>query len=183
MYYLAVDSRYQQIIKQCVALMRQLNVPISRSVYFKYNSGCSRYGFCKKNTVKSASGQKSCDFTIAINKYILNDKDIATTVIHELLHTVDGAQNHQKTWRKWAQYVNANTQYTISRTGNYQLEPIAYRKKTVVSQPSAYDPQTMDVACCQCCGQTIFIRKQAGVRATGATKYICKKCKKPFYYV
>ena len=56
--------------------------------------GTSRFGYCKKGDAKGASG---FEYSIAINKYIVNDKDISDTVAHELLHTIKTAKNHLQT--------------------------------------------------------------------------------------
>lgn len=39
----------------------------------------------QKGDAKGASG---FEYSIAINKYIVNDKDISDTIAHELLHTI-----------------------------------------------------------------------------------------------
>lgn len=48
----------------------------------------------QKGDAKGASG---FEYSIAINKYIVNDKDISDTVAHELLHTIKTAKTTMPT--------------------------------------------------------------------------------------
>lgn len=181
MYCLAVGEKYQKLIRECVALLNSLNVPISKSVYFKYNSGYSRFGYCKHNVRVSNSKESKYEYTVAINRYMMRDEDIKTTIIHELLHTIDHKQGHKGEWKKWADFVRNSTPYDVERTASYELQPVAYRNRKVSTD--SYDPTTMDVAECPTCHMRIYIRKQRGVTGKGATKYVCKKCKQRLYYV
>lgn len=181
MYCLAVGEKYQKLIKECVELLNKLNAPISKSVYFKLSSGYSRYGYCKRNVRAVNARERNYEYTVAINKYLVHDEDIKTTVIHELLHTIDDKLGHKGEWKKWATFVRNNTPYDVERTASYELQPAAYRNRKVSTD--SYDPATMDVAECPKCHLRIYIRKQRGVTPKGATKYICKKCKQRLYYI
>ena len=98
-------------------------MPVSQSVFFFECGGSSRFGYCKKGDAKGASG---FEYSIAINKYIVNDKDISDTVAHELLHTIKTAKNHDANWKYWANFVSRNTPFTITVRANIKLQPAAY---------------------------------------------------------
>jgi hypothetical protein len=56
--------------------------------------------------------------TIGISDWVLenfSDKDIKDTIIHELLHTIEGCNNHGHKWQYYASYVNNMLGYNISR--------------------------------------------------------------------
>lgn len=180
MYCLAVGENYQKLIKECVALLNSLNVPISKSVYFKYNSGCSRFGYCKHNVRETSSKESKYEYTVAINRYMMRDEDVKTTIIHELLHTINHKYGHKGEWKKWAVFVRNSTPYDVERTASYQLQPAAYRNRKVSTNG---DPATMYVAECPECRMRIYVRKQRGVTGKGATKYVCKKCRQRLYFV
>ena len=91
MYAFRVSPHVENLIKECAARLITLGVPVSQSVFFFECGGSSRFGYCKKGDAKGASG---FEYSIAINKYIVNDKDISNTVAHELLHTIKTAKNH-----------------------------------------------------------------------------------------
>lgn len=181
-YFFNVNPRLKLLIAKCIELMNGLKVPISNSIYFKECKGASRFGYCKRNTYSKGT-EKHYEYTVAINRFICDDRDIESTVVHELLHTIEGAQNHQRVWKKWAAHVVSHTDYVIERVGNATLDSKAYDNKKVLIDASLYNPATMHIAECPVCHMRIYIRKQRGVVPKGATKYICKKCKQRLMYV
>ena len=181
MYGFAVNSKLNTLIEECLHLLIELQVPISTSIFFKECKGFSRFGYCKKNKKTVSGREKGYQFTIAINRYFVNDDDCKTTIIHELLHTIGDKLGHTGEWKKWAKFVNTRTPYNIERTASFELKPTAYRNRKIST--SNYDPATMDVAECHKCHIRIYIRKERGVVAKGATKYICKKCKTRIFYI
>lgn len=73
-------------------------------------------------------------FKIEINPKILQDtvpdKSIENTIMHELIHTIDGCWSHTGKWKEMARYVNSNLNQTISRTTSpkqFNLERIETR--------------------------------------------------------
>lgn len=100
--------------------------PISHSVSFISNKGKSRNGYCKKLSSNS--------FVIAINKEIVQPKDILNVVVHELLHSYPTVfpQGHKGEWVKRAQIVNKLYDLHVKRTNNYE------RSKTYTTRPTKY---------------------------------------------
>lgn len=70
MYAFRVSPHVENLIKECAARLITLGVPVSQSVFFFECGGSSRFGYCKKGDAKGASG---FEYSIAINKYIVND--------------------------------------------------------------------------------------------------------------
>ena len=127
MYAFRVSPHVENLIKECAARLNTLGVPVSQSVFFFECGGSSRFGYCKKGDAKGASG---FEYSIAINKYIVNDKDISDTVAHELLHTIKTAKNHDANWKYWANFVSRNTPFTITVRANIKLQPAAYKNNS-----------------------------------------------------
>ena len=87
---------------------------ISQTISFVSNKGKTRNGYCKRI---------STDFyKIAINKDIVQPKDILNVVVHELLHSYPDVfgQGHKGEWKKRAAIVNEAYGLHIQRTNNYE---------------------------------------------------------------
>lgn len=69
-----------------------------------------RYGQCRK---------RGLTFEIGISKFMLDDsipdKALENTIIHEVLHTIDGCQNHGSKWKHYAGIVKEHLGYDIRR--------------------------------------------------------------------
>ena len=113
------DASINQMLAECTALLKELNVPVSSSVCptvkligtRRILGRCCAKGSRKKYT--------EYDYYIEISRYTLNnpEKSIRNTLIHELLHTVPDGMRHTGAWKKWAKYVSSKTGYTIQRLG------------------------------------------------------------------
>lgn len=111
------DPVINQMLQECIALMDELGVPISKNIApevtltkaFSYYGRCCPKGSFKKYT--------EYDFYIEISAHTLGntEKSIRNTLIHELLHTIPGDTGHRGVWKKWANYVNSKTDYHIQR--------------------------------------------------------------------
>lgn len=109
------DARINQMLAECTALLKELNVPISSSV-------CPTVKLIgTRRTLGRCRLQKNSeyDYYIEISRNTLNnpEKSIRNTLIHELLHTVPDGMRHTGAWKKWAKYVSSKTGYTIQRLG------------------------------------------------------------------
>ena len=113
------DERINRMFAECIALMKELNVPISDSICptVELTGARSYLGICCPRT----GGRKTSKyvFYIKIPGWTLNnsEKNLCNTLIHELLHTVPGGLCHTGQWKKWAKYVNDRTDYHIQRCG------------------------------------------------------------------
>ncbi|UKI51529.1 MAG: hypothetical protein L6V79_04705 [Clostridium sp.] len=126
MYAFRVSPHVENLINECAARLITSGVPVSQSVFFFSNAAeVHDSDTAKKGDAKGASG---FEYSIAINKYIVNDKDISDTVAHELLHTIKTAKNHDANWKYWANFVSRNTPFTITVRANIKLQPAAYKK-------------------------------------------------------
>ncbi len=61
--------------------------------------------------------------TIGISNWLLkdfDDKTIKNTIMHELIHTFEGCNNHGYEWQRYANMVNKKLGYNIKRLSNVQ---------------------------------------------------------------
>ena len=66
----------------------------------------------------------TCAYTIIINKVLLTDdapvKGLKETILHELLHAVDGCLNHGYKWTTLVNKVNSTYGYEIQQTDDFE---------------------------------------------------------------
>ncbi len=176
-YFFELDEKVSFLVKECIVKLKQLNVPISDSIYFAFNGGYSYYGRTRsKPRTKKCKGY---EFYITVNRFLLSEKDIKNTIVHELLHTVPSGMNHHGNWRKWAKFVNANSEYKITVFSKSKLQKEAYKRKKVFSEKD-YDPLLMDIVECPECKKRVCFKKGLLLNKDGKIRYLCAKCRKPF---
>lgn len=63
-------------------------------------------------------------FSIGISKYYKDNdkKEVMETLVHEVLHTVEGCFNHGTLWKRYAGLMNKKHGYDISRTSSRQMD-------------------------------------------------------------
>lgn len=113
------DTRINEMLAECITLLKNLNVPISRSICPTVKLIGARRTLgrcCKRGSRKKYS---EYEYYIEISAHTLGntEKSLRNTLIHELLHTVPDGMRHTGAWKKWAKYVSRKTGYTIQRLG------------------------------------------------------------------
>lgn len=118
------DARINQMLAECTALLKELNVPISSSVCPTVKLIGTRRTLGRCCAKGSRKKYTEYDYYIEISRYTLNnpEKSIRNTLIHELLHTVPDGMRHTGAWKKWAKYVSQKTGHTIQRLAEYKNE-------------------------------------------------------------
>jgi len=107
---------------------------------------------------------------IEISEWVmqLDEKIIKNTIIHEILHCLPACNNHGVLFRQYADYINENLNYNISRLGNreedFKFSNIEYNEKTINYKYKIY---------CKKCGH-IFYRQR--MKKNLIKKYCCSLC-------
>ena len=111
------DARINRMLAECIALLKELGVPISESICPEVTLTGSHYNFGSCVPKGYIKHYNVYDFYIEISGYTLenSEKSLRNTLIHELLHTVPGGGRHTGAWKKWTDYVNRRTDYNIQR--------------------------------------------------------------------
>ena len=113
------DTRINQMLAECITLLKNLNVPISNSICPTVKLIGSRRTLGRCCAKGSRKKYTEYDYYIEISGHTLNnpEKSLQNTIIHELLHTIPDGMCHTGEWKKWAKYVSNKTAYTIQRLG------------------------------------------------------------------
>lgn len=146
-------ERLRKLSEEAKSEVLKLNIPIGKTITFKVGNLLRAFGNCtlKRNIAKGDY------FIISIASTLLqagSDTDVKDTIIHELIHTVDGCMNHGYLWKSYADKVNrAYTQYHISRTGMVDsLENSSAFKSSMVATAKY-------VLKCECGKEVVYGRK------------------------
>lgn len=154
-----------ELINVCKIECKEQNIPISSSVVFKTSYRAKRtYGSCKPNLVSNS-------YEITISSFLLDDSvpvnSVKMTILHELIHTCPGCQNHGKTFRKYAALLNKQYNYDIKRTSS--------REERGITTPYNSNEEIKYVIKCKCCGNTYYRRRKSRL-ITKSYLYRCGKC-------
>ncbi len=177
-----VSPRVKELIAECVADLVEHKVPISLSVEFRACKGATRNGYCSIR-LKPTPNKNRAKYCIYINQDLLEERDIKSVIVHELLHTIDnqGATAHRGEWRRWADYVNCNMGYSITVSANYKRSTRVKRNRKFFEEYE-YDPSTMEIIECPVCHKKFYIKSGMERDQYGASKYWCRRCDKKLYY-
>lgn len=139
---------------------RQENPDISTRYYEKVGRRrIARYSLYKKHTIE-------------ISKWVmeLNNDLIKNTIMHEIIHCFPNCNNHGEDFKKYANYINNNLGYSISRLGDKNKD----LKDSNLEVPKEH--YNYEVKCSDC--GYIFYRKR--INRAFSYKYRCGKCRGKF---
>lgn len=116
------------------------------------------FGTCKKLNDK---------YKIYLSKYFINNPkdEIKHTLVHEVLHTIQGCMNHGEKWKYYANMMNNKYGYNIKRTSSHVMNNEIH--KDITRQYTIK---------CTGCGTTIY-RQRLSKLVTNTDRYRCGKCK------
>lgn len=120
-------------------------------------------------TVKAVRGGK-VEFIVLINERMTERKDVIETAIHELLHTAAPTDSHGGKWKAYAEIVNTNTEYRITRTADRKLSERTKPRRA---------PNNIEAVCPRCMQKGIYPKRYTTI--SGMSAYSCPYCRKPMY--
>lgn len=105
-------------------------------------------------------------FSIGVSKYYKdNDKrEVMETLVHEVLHTVEGCFNHGTLWKRYAGLMNKKHGYNISRTSSRQMDSLM--KEEIFKSIYKY---SID---CKECGKSALRQRKSKI-VKNPENYIC----------
>lgn len=105
-------------------------------------------------------------FQIALSKYYLDNppEDLKSTLVHEVLHTVDDCFNHGPKWKSLVAKMNRIYGYNIQRTTADIMQ-----NETVQAIKRQY------IITCVKCNQTIY-RQRKSKLVTNTNNFRCGRC-------
>lgn len=106
---------------QCMNELDELKIQYSTNIRWNVSDTFIRkWGQCEK--------RPDGTFVITVASRLLqdgvDDDALKTTIMHELLHTVDGCYNHGAKWKALAEDVHEHYGYKIKRTADFKDEGV-----------------------------------------------------------
>ena len=112
-----MHDRFNGMLTKAESMLKEIGVPISQSICpnIVFIRTYSWYGQCCSKASKY--NNTDYDFVIRISTYTLQntEKSLMNTMLHELIHTIEGTKGHDLTWKKWAQFAGEKLGYDIKR--------------------------------------------------------------------
>lgn len=149
----------------CKNLLRDIDIAFDEDATIEINTRAKRrWGQCR---------HRSWGNSINISSILADERvpveSLRKVILHELLHTVNGCQNHGYLWQRFAGMVNHAYGYAISRTDSE--DSLSIPNELRISNTMEYKY----ILVCENCGQEI-----KRMKASRLTKYPhlyrCGKC-------
>lgn len=153
------DPEIKDTVKKCFEMVYDVGIDLGDIYKITINKRMySSLGRCKR------SGDY---FEIEINPALLDSPkiDLEDTILHEMIHTVDGCWNHGAEWKRNAKIINDRYGYSISRCGITE----ACRKRRAEHSPYRYAVE------CPVCGHQWKFERWCKTVAN-PNHYKCTKC-------
>lgn len=141
----------KDVVKECEIMAIEANISIGIISNIKINTRAKQtWGLCRMLPDNS--------FEIEISSRLLEDNveedALINTVVHEILHTVDGCMNHGKKWKEYAKIINEKYGLNVKRCTSSEEKHI---EKSI-------DEFNYILACPKCGYQWKYIRMTKAVK-------------------
>ena len=184
-----MQEKLERLYSDCIEELKSINIDINNPLIGEVDIAIAkrntrRYGCCKheepdlnyyhivtKGKNISIKYDRFKKHHIEISGWVLDldDKIIKNTIIHEIIHCFPGCNNHGKTFKSYASYINEKLDYNITRLGNKEAD---FKESNLEYKES---PNTFKYKIiCKQCGQ-IFYRKR--LPKDLIKKYRCSRCR------
>ena len=183
-----MEQKLNELFSECVNELNKIGIDIlDEKIYGEIKISISkrnnkRYGCCKQEepdkkykTISKVGRRKIIRYEkfnkhhIEISPWVmeLENNIIKNTIMHELIHCIPYCNNHGSEFKKYANIINTNYGYEISRVGNKKKD---FEKSNVeFNEKDNYKYKII----CKGCKQKFF-RKRLDRNFT--RKYRCAKC-------
>lgn len=189
-----MEEKLKRLYKECIEELKSIGIDVldkkNGEIEIKLSSRSkSRYGCCKQENPNKTTkyyqkigNRKYIKYgiynrhTIEISEWVmqLDEKIIKNTIIHEIIHCFPYCNDHGKKFKKYAEYINQELKYNISRLGNKRED---YEKSNIEYIEKRKDNYKI---VCENCGQTFYRQRLA---KNFQRKYRCGKCKGKFIII
>lgn len=172
---------YDSCVKELISIginledIGQIDIKLSKRANKRY--GCCKHEapdessktIYKKGFKKIIKYDKFNKHHIEISKWVmdLNEDIIKNTIMHEIIHCFPYCNNHGKEFKNYANIINKELGYNVSRTGDKQLD---YKNSNLeYTEENNYKYKIE----CQNCSQVFFRQRY---NKNFINKYRCGKC-------
>ena len=183
-----IQDKLTKLYKQCIAELKSIGIDMENEeigdIDIKINNRSKkRYGCCKqedpdKNFLKRIrNGRRviiECNrfkkHHIEVSNWVmeLDEKIIKNTIIHELIHCIPYCNNHGSLFKKYADKINNELGYNISRIGDKERD----FKNSNIELKEEKKKYKYKITCTKC-GE-IYYRQRMTKNFT--RRYKCGKC-------
>lgn len=179
-----LENLYNDCIKELKSINIDINNPLIGEIDIKIaKRNSKKYGCCiqeepdknsyhivKRRNNISVKYDKYKKHHIEISKWVMDmdDKIIKNTIMHEIIHCFPGCNNHGKTFKSYADYINQKLGYSISRLGDREAD---YKKSNLEYNEKSANYK-YKIVCIQC-GQ-VFYRQR--LKKNLIRHYRCSRC-------
>lgn len=105
------NIRLQELTERAYRILRNLNIEVKDNVKVEWSKTV-------QTKTLGTYYNRSNSITISRLFHVLPDNEVMATLLHELLHSVDGCQNHGTKWKALAHTVNRAYGCNIKRTSD-----------------------------------------------------------------
>lgn len=186
-----MDEKLDKLFNECISELKSIGIDVKNNNVGEVNiclakRNTKRYGCCKQKNPQSYHYEKRGKYkvkvydkfeknNIEISKWVmeLDEKVIKNTIMHEIIHCFYGCNNHGVKFKKYAEYINDNLGYSISRVGNKEED---FKKSNIEYIPEKQNYKYKII--CPGCGQ-IFYRQR--LKKNFFKIFRCGKCKGKLY--
>ncbi len=163
-------NKYAEI---CMEMLDELNIPYNRPESFTINTRAARrWGECVCRYGK---------FYININQTLLDERNsddgLVNTILHELLHTCKGCNNHGAIWKNYASMVYRAYGYNIKRTSSEEDKGVTTGNLNYKKSDARF------LVYCEKCGELVASRKKRCSLVENPSLYKCGICRGNLYVV
>lgn len=135
-----VDSRLDSIYNEAMSILKDYEKDLLR--YSEYSSLTSAMRNIDSVSINRRSKSRrgcckfkgTCGASVEISEYMLDlpEKEVLTTMIHELLHTFKDSRGHTGNWLRRANFIKNVTGYNVTRVrtieGEYEIRKNYYEE-------------------------------------------------------
>ena len=123
---------YKKLQEICLSEVVAVGIEPGNIIEWQLNSRAkSRWGQCTRN-----NKTKECKIQIAAQLIYddrISEKACKETIIHEILHTCNGAKGHTGLWKQYADKINTRYGYNIKRTTSGEEKGVENYKSTFIA--------------------------------------------------
>lgn len=187
-----MEQKLNKLYLECIDELNKIGINIlDEKKYGKIRISLAkrnnkRYGCCRQEepdknfkTVVKIGRRKIVRYEkfnkhqIEISKWVmeLDDNIIKNTIMHEIIHCIPYCNNHGQEFKKYANLINTQLGYDVSRVGNKKKD---FEKSNIeYNEPPNYKYKII----CKACGQEFYRQR---ISKNFKRKYRCGKCNGTF---
>lgn len=166
-----MNERFSRLLIECKQEMNTLNIPYNYESNMILQGNFSRA--MGQTRMKRRGTEKTFEISLANDMEYANNKGIKDTILHELIHTIEGCFNHGEKFHHYANMLNRKYGYDIDRTGS--MESICSKEKFEELKEQRENTSKYKITC-KGCGHVYLQSRRSKFIDRQGIGYICTVC-------